>query len=462
MLFNNRGLATPAAPRSPQWSLPLLVGIQTVLGFLTFEHHANLADGFRDMLAIPYLLGVLLLSSNQVLVLAVTSGAWFAAIAVHCLPAGGMGGVDVIGWIGVRIIAILISLSYAHQRERLHSLNRLLDATFESPLMAKAVTRRSDGSIAKLNTAMARLLGEPGHQLVGRHWREFCKDSAPGANGVQALQTALGQRYAEIDTADLLHTHDEDLRLIRALDVEERIQNQQRLARQQTQLRQALRASLRSSALIHELRQPLTVLLLQIRNLQVQHATDDSSLMDHLDLVQHSATDIKTTIDGIESLLSSANRRDPQVIDLSSLVVDAVAQLQNQLSIHDIELDDQQLVSGMELKGDRRQLQFATGNLLRNAIEALIEQPTGPRRLMVSLQRQGGHAVMQIADNGPGLASLDLNELQFQSNKPGGLGLGLFIVELVATNHEGSLQLGRSLDLGGAELTLKLALCAAA
>ena len=461
MVDISRGLATPSEPRSPQWSLPLLVACQIALGIITFEHHTNHADGFRDMLAIPYLIGVLLLSSNQALVLAVTSGALFTAIAVHCLQAGGMDSIDVIGWVGFRIFAILCCLSYAHQREQLQRLNRLLDATFASTLIAKAITRRCDSSILKLNTAMARLLGEPSHQLLGRQWREFCKDATPGAKGIHALQTALGKRHVEIDTADLLQTKDGDLQLIRALDVEERIQNQQRLARQHTQLRQDLRASLRSSALIHELRQPLAVLLLQIRDLQLRQP-NDRSLLDQLELVQRSATEINTTILGIESLLSSANRRDPQSIDLSRLVGDALEHFQEQLNSHQIDVDSQQLDSHVVLRGDRRQLQLATANLLRNAIEALVEPRNGPRRLMVSLKRHDGYAVLQVADNGPGLGSLDLNQLQLNSQKKGGLGLGLFVVELIATNHDGSLQLGRSPDLGGAELTLNLAIAAMA
>ena len=442
--------------------MPLLVGIQTVMGFLTFDHHDNLRYGLIDMLAIPYLIGVLFLSSKKVLVLALTSCAWFTVIAVHCLPAEGMGRVDVIGWIGFRIIAILICLSYTHQRERLYSLNRLLEATFESHLMANAVTRKSDGNILKLNTAMSRLLGEPSHQLLGRHWREFSPVSALGATGVQALQTAQGQRHAEVETADLLQTSDGELLLIRALDVEERIQNQQRLARQQKQLQQDLRASLRASALIHEVRQPLSVLLLQIRALQVGQAADNRSRQDEVERLQLRAAEINRTIDALGSLLSTANRREPQSLDLSRLVGDALTRLQEQFSTHQIDVDCQQVVSGLVLCGDRRQLELATANLLRNAIEALIDQSYGPRRLMVSLRRHDGHAVLQVADNGPGLKSLDLNELQLDSNKMGGMGLGLYVVDLIATNHDGSLQLGRSPVLGGAELTLNLALAAAA
>jgi two-component system sensor kinase FixL len=62
----------------------------------------------------------------------------------------------------------------------------------------------------------------------------------------------------------------------------------------------------------------------------------------------------------------------------------------------------------------------------------------------------------RVADNGPGFSDLQLEQLLLASTKPEGSGVGLFVVNTAVQIHGGTLQLGRSAELGGAEVILCL------
>ncbi|NBQ20292.1 MAG: sensor histidine kinase [Synechococcaceae bacterium WB6_3B_236] len=61
---------------------------------------------------------------------------------------------------------------------------------------------------------------------------------------------------------------------------------------------------------------------------------------------------------------------------------------------------------------------------------------------------------LQVADNGPGFMGINLEQLPLQTTKRQGSGLGLYVVRTAVENHGGSMSIGRSEKLGGAEITL--------
>jgi signal transduction histidine kinase len=104
---------------------------------------------------------------------------------------------------------------------------------------------------------------------------------------------------------------------------------------------------------------------------------------------------------------------------------------------------------------------MALSNLIRNAVEALSQGQVAEPRLQLSLERRiDSHGSpwleLRVADNGPGFADLQLEQLLLASTKPQGSGLGLFVVNAAVQIHGGSLRLGRSDELGGAEVLLRL------
>ncbi|WP_437894140.1 protoglobin domain-containing protein [Sorangium sp. So ce124] len=78
-------------------------------------------------------------------------------------------------------------------------------------------------------------------------------------------------------------------------------------------------------------------------------------------------------------------------------------------------------------------------NLLRNAIEAA--DAAGGGTVTLRARRQPRHAVLEVEDDGPGIASPDAPIFDpFFSTKPNGTGLGLAIAHRIVTDHEGTIE----------------------
>jgi len=94
-----------------------------------------------------------------------------------------------------------------------------------------------------------------------------------------------------------------------------------------------------------------------------------------------------------------------------------------------------------EIVADRQQLHRVLANLGQNAVES------GATQVEISARREGSNIVIEVADNGPGLAPRAREQL-FQafvgSSRPGGTGLGLAIARELMRAHGGDIRLERS------------------
>jgi signal transduction histidine kinase len=103
------------------------------------------------------------------------------------------------------------------------------------------------------------------------------------------------------------------------------------------------------------------------------------------------------------------------------------------------------VAEGLVVDADRDQLFRVFVNLGRNAIEA------GARQVRIDADARGGDLVVEVSDNGPGIAPKAQDKL-FQpfagSARAGGTGLGLVIARELIRAHGGELILART-DTGG-------------
>ena len=106
-----------------------------------------------------------------------------------------------------------------------------------------------------------------------------------------------------------------------------------------------------------------------------------------------------------------------------------------------------------ELVVDASQFFRLLHNLISNASSA------GANHVRITVWRVGNSAVMDIADNGPGIRESMLSELfkPFVGSTSGSSGLGLSIAREIAVNHGGDLKLSRSNSFG-CEFQLRLPL----
>jgi signal transduction histidine kinase len=135
-----------------------------------------------------------------------------------------------------------------------------------------------------------------------------------------------------------------------------------------------------------------------------------------------------------------AELRSAGPVDLDDLVTRQVAARRAQGSPE----FDVHGVAPAQVPGDAGQLERVVGNLLDNAVRH------ARRRVTVTLADDGDHAVLTVADDGPGVPAA-AREAVFErftrlddarSADGGGAGLGLAIAREVVVRHGGSLTLG--------------------
>ncbi len=210
----------------------------------------------------------------------------------------------------------------------------------------------------------------------------------------------------------------------------------------------------------HELRTPLT------------------SVQANLELLQHSLGGDGDDRQAVDSALGSARRMSRLVSDLLLLArADAgrrAARTQLDLARTAEEARDEMMhLAGqrrlnaeidrpLPIEGNPDELHRLILNLLENAVRHTPERAT----IELSVRREGGEAVIEVSDDGPGLPA-GMEQQVFErfvrgggaadtSSGPGS-GLGLAIVRAVAQSQGGMVSAGRS-DLGGARFTVRLPL----
>lgn len=109
---------------------------------------------------------------------------------------------------------------------------------------------------------------------------------------------------------------------------------------------------------------------------------------------------------------------------------------------------------GLELYIDQEQIEQALINLLKNAEQALAQQPDGVITLACSLN-QRGMVTIEVTDNGPGIKEdiIDKIFVPYFTTKPDGSGIGLALTRQIMTNHGGFIRAGNR-EEGGASFRL--------
>lgn len=241
--------------------------------------------------------------------------------------------------------------------------------------------------------------------------------------------------------------------------LEARQQQQRSEEEQRRQLQVKLHTSLVAAGIAHEINLPLSTIQLLCEQARTQLDQQDQPL-DVKALVQtlsDQTLQVATVIETMRMLLRNV-QTEAHPTDLVAVLQSAALRVKPLLHQHQVQLDCGGLASraACMVQGDPVQLQVAVTNLLRNGIEAVAQRPEGRRRVRLGLLSTAGEQVVDVADSGDGFAAPPGEDTVLETTKPGGTGLGLFIVRTTAANHGGRLRFGRDEVLGGARVWLHL------
>jgi signal transduction histidine kinase len=208
-----------------------------------------------------------------------------------------------------------------------------------------------------------------------------------------------------------------------------------------------------TSAIIHEVRQPLTGI-----EMQSAAALRWLSLVPpHLEKVHQCLNYIGDTSRRAEEIMKSIRtlfRPMPNqriTIQLNDIIRQTLGLLQNDLQVYGISVATQYDSKLPQIEVDHIQIQQVMLNLIKNAIEAMQSVPPGKRHLQISTGFDGKSLVAcYIQDTGPGVATKDRDKMfvPFFTTKPSGTGLGLSICRTIVETHGGTLRLAKTDSFG--------------
>ncbi|ALG14563.1 histidine kinase [Kibdelosporangium phytohabitans] len=210
----------------------------------------------------------------------------------------------------------------------------------------------------------------------------------------------------------------------------------------------------------HELRTPLTSLRTNLELLMASEAPGAPTLSDKdkeeiQDDLRGQLDELTTLIgDLVELAREEGTQAVWEPVELVEVVEQALDRARRRAG--DIEFDVS--LQPWRLIGDEAALERAVLNLLDNAVK--FNPPGGTVRVRLG-SAGDGFAVLEVADQGPGIADEDLPRVfdRFYRSQEArtlpGSGLGLAIVQQAALRHGGEVLAGRSPE-GGALFSLRL------
>ncbi|WOH74042.1 sensor histidine kinase [Bradyrhizobium sp. NDS-1] len=203
-------------------------------------------------------------------------------------------------------------------------------------------------------------------------------------------------------------------------------------------------ASVLSSAIAHELYQPLGAILSNAEAAQMlikAHPLDVAQLGEILSDIVRDEQRASEIINGLRNLLNNRTGADLQPLNLNATVRDVVRIVSPEVTRRGVVLRTILATEQLWVRCDPIHLQQVIINLVMNGIDAM-EDVANPHELTIRTNlTDTGKVEARISDSGPGISNEQLTEIfdAFVTTKPQGTGLGLPIARTIVESYGGEL-----------------------
>ncbi len=212
-----------------------------------------------------------------------------------------------------------------------------------------------------------------------------------------------------------------------------------------------------ASGLAHEIRNPLNSLNLNMQMLE-EEVQQQGSGGSQLRLLSITRSELRRLEGLATDFLAYAKPRPMDLEDVpAAAVLDRVVEvLGGEIRERRAEVTVEDASAGERIRIDRNQINQLLLNLVHNALTAAEDAERSPV-VRLAARREGGSVLLEVADNGPGIAAGDQQRIfdLFYSTRKGGTGLGLAIVQRIARAHDGEIEVG---SVSGVGTTMRLRL----
>lgn len=321
----------------------------------------------------------------------------------------------------------------AELREKASRMSHLVDT-----LPAGVIILDSQGVVTDINQVAVDMLGEP---LEGQMWRDVIKRAfSPKNDDGHEVSLSDGRRIKlSISSLDphpgqlILMT---DLTETRAL--QERLSHMKRLS--------ALGKMVASLA--HQVRTPLSAAMLYAANIANERLSSESRTKFGYKLNSR----LQDLEQQVNNMLLFAKSGGTQVVEelslqqlLSEVKAGADAMVTQAMGEIKVVLPEPDIL----IRGNKSALASAIQNLIHNSLELISHGA----EICISATRDEScenRVIISVSDNGPGVSEALSKQIfePFYTTKQSGTGLGLAVVQAIASAHHGNLQLDKSVECG--------------
>jgi nitrogen fixation/metabolism regulation signal transduction histidine kinase len=140
-------------------------------------------------------------------------------------------------------------------------------------------------------------------------------------------------------------------------------------------------------------------------------------------------------------------------VDVESVVTSIKVLMKKELLRNSIELETN-VETGIVIEMDQTLIEQVIINLVTNSIHALENRQD--KKIIISAYRREGHPVIEVTDNGKGIAEKELKEIfvPFYTTREDGSGIGLSLSRQIMSSHGGSIRVN-STEGNGATFFLR-------
>ncbi len=194
-------------------------------------------------------------------------------------------------------------------------------------------------------------------------------------------------------------------------------------------------------SILHDLKNPLTVISLAVETLDQSHLTAEKRAQS-LNYIRNQVWHINELIGSILEFTGASTRTALAPIDYRQFIIELLPELSADAEVKSVRIQLQNEPPAIQLLLDVRRLRRVFFNLLHNATDVM---PDGGK-IFLRFQRNDGEVTTEVEDTGPGIAP-EIADRLFQPfathGKLHGTGLGLSICKKNVEDHGGRIEARR-------------------
>ncbi len=202
------------------------------------------------------------------------------------------------------------------------------------------------------------------------------------------------------------------------------------------------------SLIVHDLRNPLAGMMSCLELLKPAPGSKEyEPTLEIVTLAREGARKLSELLEDlleVRRLESGEVQIRRELVSLDELLRDGVATLAPTARLEEVPIEVEPVAPAISIEADRKLLRRVVENLVSNALKFSRRGVA----VVVAARADGGRVVIEVKDRGPGVAA-ELGERLFQKfgsveaktrGTRRGFGLGLYFVKLVATAHDGTVE----------------------